>query len=96
MKRTFEYMGETLVLRLSAYGNGNLAVEAVAADGEPVATLSVNMPPYEPLPEGVFFLKTWSENERIAAAFLASGLVERVDLPTRASGFITANAYRFA
>ena len=93
---TIEYMGERLSLRISEYGNGNTAVEAVSADGEPYAVLSVNMPPYDRLPAGVFYLKAWSENEQIAAAFIASGLIEPVaDLPTRYSGFIRADAYRF-
>lgn len=95
MKRTLTYRGETLTLRTAAYANGNLAVEAVTREGEPYATLSVNMPPYDALPEGVFFLKTWSENAAIAAAFIDSGLIERAALPMRSSGFITADAYRF-
>lgn len=95
---TFDYMGERLSIRLSTYGNGNTAVEAVSTEGEPVAVLSVNMPPYDRLPDGVFYLKDWSENAMIAAAFLASGLVEPAGtglFPTRASGFVTADAYRF-
>ena len=94
--RTLTFRGEALRLSLARYRNGNLAVEAIAADGEPYATLSVNMPPYDPLPEGVFFLKDWSENAEIAAAFIESGLIEVVrEVDARTSGFIAAEAYRF-
>lgn len=93
---TFTYQGHLLRLAFGAYGNGSLAVEAVdAATGEPWATLSVNMPPYDTLPQGVFYLKDWSENAGIAAAFIDSGLIEPAGLPDLASGFVRASAYRF-
>lgn len=92
---TLAFEGKRLTLVLSTYGNGNLAVEAFL-HGEPYATLSVNMPPYDRLPEGVFFLKEWSENAEIAAAFVESGLIEVVpDVAPRQSGYVAAEAYRF-
>lgn len=94
--RTLTFRGQTLRLREARYGNGNLAVEAIDLQGESYAVLSVNMPPYDALPEGVFFLKDWSENAEIAAAFIESGLIEIArDVDARTSGFIAAEAYRF-
>ena len=66
----------TLHVITGAYRHdGRLAVELVHEDGEPVATLSVNMPESAHLlGEGEFFAKTWSENEEIAEDALASGI----------------------
>ena len=93
---TFQHMGETYEVKVDRkYANGNTYVE-VDLGGEPFATLSVNMPPYDRLPDGVFFLKDWSENVLIAASFIESGLVERADdFEERYSGFVAADAYRF-
>jgi hypothetical protein len=56
------------------YRNGGLAVEIVDDSGEPIATLSVNMPERAHLlGENEFFAKTWSENREIAEEALASG-----------------------
>lgn len=63
---------------------------------EPLATLSVCL--YKPdcshnstdLPPGCFYVKKWGENIAICGEALASGLfVERPDLGTAASGFVT-------
>jgi hypothetical protein len=97
MARILMYRGEPLTLRERPYPNRNLAVEAVTAAGEPYATLSVNMPPYDKLPDGVFFVKDWSENADIAEALLASGLVVPAEgIADRESGFIVASADRWA
>lgn len=95
--KEFTHDGEELTLVLGQYAqNGNLSVSAVAADGAPVATLSVNMPPYLALPEGVFYLKTWSENTFIAADLIDSGLIERAyEVFDAESGYVRASAYRF-
>lgn len=74
---------------------GGTAVEAWCEDG-PYATISVNIPDAAPLPKGQFYLKNWSENEEIAQAMIAEGIIEAVTPPVSArSGFVTANAYRF-
>ena len=88
----FSHHGEDLVIKLSHYGNGNLAILATDLH------LSVNMPPYDRLPDGVFFLKDWSENEEVAASFLAQlheYIEPAIDFPSRNSGFIVARAYRW-
>jgi hypothetical protein len=87
----------------ATYGGpkGPLAVVLQCADGEPLATLSVNM--YEPdcsqdsrnLPAGCFYVKQWAENETIAQEALASGLfMERPDLPVAESGWVTAPVWQ--
>lgn len=91
----FTFNGEDLTVETAEYEDGSLAVMAVDADGLPYATLSVRMPGDKP-PDGVFFLKTWSENERIAVHFLLSGLIEPAyGVEMRSSGYITANPYKF-
>ena len=94
--RTFTCHGELLTLREHSYGNGNTAIEAVLSNGSHYQ-LTVNMPPYDTLPLGVFFVKDWSENIGIAEAFLTSGLVVAADdIADRQSGYIVASAYRWA
>jgi hypothetical protein len=87
------------------YGTANVYLSAYCSDpdvpvvllqsecGEPIATLSVNIEGSKPGP-GEFFAKTWSENERIAAQALASGLFE--DTGKRvATGWVQAQVWRF-
>ena len=88
----------------ATYGkSGPLAISLICDDGEPLATLSVNM--YTPecsadssaLPKDCFYVKTWSENETLAAEALASGIFkQRDDLPTARSGFVSAPAWQIA
>lgn len=96
--------GTVCVLRASYGGaTGPLAVVLLCANGEPLATLSVNM--YEPecsrdsqdLPPDCFYVKQWSENETLAAEALQSGLfTQRPDLPPARSGFIEAPVWQLA
>lgn len=94
--------GRVNVLR-ATYGsaNGPTAVMLTCEDGEPLATLSVNM--YRPecshdstdLPADCFYAKEWSENESIAAEAISSGLfVRRDDLPKAKSGFVSARVWQ--
>ncbi|HUT79506.1 MAG TPA: hypothetical protein VM285_17550 [Polyangia bacterium] len=76
------------------YGNGRLALQLLGPNGRAIAVLTVNLPEEE-LAEGEFFVKTWRENEGIAAAALASGLF--VDTGRRVpTGFVEAQVWRFA
>jgi hypothetical protein len=94
--------GEVKVVRSNyLFANGPIAVKLETADGEPLATLSVNM--YRPecsqdsrdLPADCFYVKRWSENEELSAEALASGLfVERPDLPEADSGHVSAPAWQ--
>lgn len=65
---------EQLTVREERYANGRaLAVVVRDAEGMPYATLSVNLP--QPPAPGCFWLKDWSENEDVALAALAAGIV---------------------
>jgi hypothetical protein len=79
--------------------DGPVAIQ-LFSDGEPLATLSVNM--YRPecsqdsrdLPKGCFYMKEWSENELVAAEAKVSGLFAmRPDLPIALSGYVSAEAW---
>ncbi len=93
----------TITISRSTYGDqhGPTAVMLFCEDGEPLATLSVNM--YRPecsedsrdLPAGCFYVKTWGGNEDLWPEALASGMfAQREDLPHAASGFVTAPAWQ--
>jgi hypothetical protein len=78
-----------------------LAIVLELENGEPLATLSVNM--YTPecshdstdLPADCFYVKCWGENEALSAEALAGGLfIERKDLPRARSGFVTAPVWQ--
>lgn len=91
----FAFDGEELTIEQAQYTDGSLAVLALDEDGLPYATISVHMPGDKP-PAGVFFLKSWSENEGIAGAFLLSGLIEpATGAQRRTSGYVTAYPFRF-
>lgn len=94
--------GEVTVSR-STYlsADGPTAVMLTLIDGEPLATLSVNM--YRPecshdssdLPADCFYVKDWSENEEIAQEAMESGLfMARDDLPIAESGFVSAEVWQ--
>lgn len=90
-------------VQLGHYGglNGPAAIVLVLADGERLGTLSVNMCQPEcsrdsqDLPEDCFYAKTWSENEELAKDALKSWLfVQRDDLPSASSGFVSAPVWQ--
>ncbi len=76
-----------------AYANGRVALQLFSDKQGPIATITVNLPE-EPLEDGEFFVKGWSENERIIPDVLASGLFEDTGkrVPT---GFVEAPVWRF-
>lgn len=81
-------------VRTSTYSHGGAtAVVLECENGEPLATLSVNVEGAK-LGEGEFLAKTWSENEEIAKAALDSGLFEDTGrrVPT---GWVEAQVWRF-
>ena len=88
--------GEIVRLVPITYVGGNPGVRLETVDGQPYATLSVNLPG-ETLPEGSFFLKDWSENRDLARALIAQGVIvidETVDpVP---SGHVMVRAFRIA
>jgi len=62
----------TIVTRQYAQGNG-LRIDLVDKEGAPYATLTKNPAPHS-LAEGCVLVKTYAENEEVAASALASGL----------------------
>ncbi len=94
---TWNFDAEAIRFRIEHYvDGGGTAVEAWCKDGRPYATISVHIPDAPPLPEGQFYLKNWSENEEVAQAMIAAGLIEAVTPPVAASsGYVTASAYQF-
>ena len=80
---TIQHSGpHDLTLETDRYAYGNrLAVFAVE-NGEDFATLSVNIPE-EPLSDGEFAFKTYSENEGLIEQFVAAGLIEFTGRYTR-------------
>lgn len=84
--------GEELTVKTERYANGKaLAVVVKDAEGAPYATLSVNLP--QPPAPNCFWLKDWSENEDVALAALAAGVVELTGRRQQ-SGFVEAKEAR--
>lgn len=75
--KTFRYDGHILEIHVSHYEEGGAPAVVLldAEDGSSWAKLTVNVQGVKPvLPE--ILVKTWSENEPVARAALASGLFE--------------------
>jgi hypothetical protein len=83
------------VFRVNQYMNGRIAIETKVADGEeagePYGILTCNLPD-EKIEDGQIIVKTWSENEGLAAAALGSGLFRDTGkrIPT---GFVQAQIW---
>ena len=75
------------------YGN-RIALDLRSMDGEPIARLTVNIPEAS-LEKGEFFVKAWSENERIAEDCLKSGLFWDTGKRVQ-TGWVEAQVWRFA
>jgi hypothetical protein len=88
---TITCYNQKVFLYVTTYVDGRLAIVGTLEDGEPFATLTVNLPE-EALEPGQFFAKTWSENEEFASICLASGLF--TDTGVRAiTGFVLAEVW---
>ena len=83
--------------------DGPTAIALTTDNGEPLATLSVNM--YRPecsrdsreLPADCFYVKLWGGHEEIAEDALNSGLFKlRDDLPEAHSGYVSAPVWQIA
>ena len=73
--------------------NDRLAVQILEEDGTPFATLSTNIPEGW-LGEGMFFMKDWSENARIAARVRELGVFEEYTDAIINTGHVEAKAYK--
>ena len=68
---------EPVHLKKSTYSNNNsLALQAVCLDGEPFATLSVNLPESKNLPPNQCYFKHYSENEGLLEQLLSQNLIK--------------------
>lgn len=87
--------GEVLLHRSFYQDGGAPAMTLIGIDeypGEQIATLTVNIPGAR-IACDEFLVKTWSENEQIAADALASGLFE--DTGRRiATGYVEAQVWK--
>lgn len=76
------------------YCNGATAIQLQGPDGEPVGTLSVNVPESaRELADDEFFAKTYSENARFVQPALDSGLFEDTGRVVRA-GYLSFPVWR--
>lgn len=91
----FKVGEEAVFLDLHEYNNnGRMAITLVTSKGEPFCTLTCNLPD-EPLEDGEFFVKTWSENEVVAKAARESKLF--IDTGKRVpAGHAQAEVWRLA
>ena len=94
------FVSQTLFVKEGRYQNGSTAVcllESDTIDAPVYCKLSVNIPgESEKLPPDTFFVKNWSENERIVAAMVEQGIIEEVWGTMATSGFVAEiSAYRF-
>lgn len=69
---TFPLFDSEVILKAYTYANQRIALAVVAQNGEPMGTLSVNIPEI-PLDPNEVFVKTWSENEVMREPALACG-----------------------
>jgi hypothetical protein len=89
------HFGKAHVVKLAYAKGGKLGVELNDDRGEPMATLSVNIPESSHLlGENEFFAKTWSENEEIAEDALASGIFR--DTGRESDGVLKAKIWTFS
>lgn len=79
-----------------AYALGGLAIRLLDSEtSELIATLSVWVEETPSLPANHFYAKEWSENARIAAECLASGLFALApEFPVVSTGFVTTRVWR--
>lgn len=85
--------GDFAIVKAGTYADGTPALRVMDPNGELWGTLTVCIPG-TPLEEGEYLVKTWSENENMAAAVLASG--EFTDTGKRVpSGYVQAQVWTF-
>ena len=96
---TVTYDGQELVVCKTEYNDGRLAVIVRdAMSFEPVAALSVAVydDPEAELPEGEFWLKTYSENEEITRVLMELGIIELTGAQYQLSPWAVAYAAKLS
>lgn len=87
------YKGEPLLIMQSSYKGGRVAI-FLTAQGSLFATLTINLPD-QPLKNGEFFVKTWTENDELTPFILEkAGLFEDTGIAVD-TGFVQAPIWRF-
>lgn len=90
----FVFGDKPLILCRAKYIDGHLALLILNESGEHYVVLSVNIPGVQLATDEVL-VKTWAENEDIAAAVLKTGAF--VDTGRRVqAGFVEAQVWQFA
>jgi len=100
-RASYQVAGDAEAVRLefveTVYANGQTAILArLEETHEPYATLSAIVGD-EPLDQGEFYLKTWSENAELWQILLSTGAIEKIqDAEPIHTGFALAYLYRVA
>jgi hypothetical protein len=74
------------------YDNGRMAIKYICDEGV-MGVLTVNIPDTY-LADGEFFVKTWSENEKLAKAAINTGIFEDTG-KREPTGFVEAQVWKF-
>ena len=85
--------GGMLTLVPVRYTNGRPGIRAETAGGEPVATLSVNLP-YDDMKQDELAVKEWSENEGAADTLINAGIIDPRAHRSVTSGFVQVPVYK--
>lgn len=95
-KLTVKAYGKTYktTLEVREYANRRVALRYMSDDGIPYGVLTVNIPEASLGPNEIL-VKTWSENEPLAAAALASGLYRDTGRRLK-TGFVEAQIWEIA
>jgi hypothetical protein len=73
--------------------NDRIAIVAQTSEGEPYATISVNIP-HANLEEDEFCVQDWNQPDKFLNALLRLDTFEKVEGKTAGSGFVTAPVWR--
>jgi hypothetical protein len=73
------FLNEPCSVRFHRYANRTTAIQLTCRNGEPMTIATANLPEINTEPEYVV-VKDYSENEGVAEALEAAGVVEKVDL----------------
>lgn len=65
-------------VQASRYVQGGIAIRLVSKSGEPLTTVTVNLPDTPPA-EGAFWLKSWGENSGLLVLLASLALIEFKD-----------------
>jgi len=79
-----------LEVEVNQYLAGGTALLLTELNGLPFTTVSVHLPETATLPEGVFFVKHWSENAPIVQQLIEQNIIEVVpEIAPAVSGFVS-------